>query len=45
MVSESNSISVSFQVEQVRVQVVLPRNTEIQIGGTGYSFNCDTDDQ
>ena len=31
--TESTSISVSFQVEQVRVQVVLPRSTEIQISG------------
>ena len=29
----STSISVAFQVEQVRVQVVLPSSTEIQIGG------------
>ena len=31
--TETTSISVSFQVEQVRVQVVLPSSTEIQIGG------------
>ena len=31
--AESTSISVSFQVEQVRVQVILPSSTEIQIGG------------
>ena len=29
----STNISVAFQVEQVRVQVVIPSNTEIQIGG------------
>ncbi len=31
--TESTRISVSFQVEQVQVQVVLPSSTEIQIGG------------
>ena len=31
--AESTSISVSFQVEHLRVQVVLPSSTEIQIGG------------